>query len=539
MIKLQGNGGMNRRQFLRLAGYGSLGAMILPGMGQAAGEPRIPSKPPFGKRLNILILMTDEQRAVQHWPQSWAHRNLKSLNRLREHGLSFTSAFTNACQCSPSRATFLTSTYAPVNGVTLTSGTLDPSRPNLAQILARAGYNVFYKGKWHLNTNYIMPFAVTNSAELAAALQNDQALRTSYGFYDWNSPDAGTTAGGAMTDLLTLGAGVGGNDARYVGGGNPGESTANVLEFLASYDSPDPFCLIASLVNPHDIFVYPNAKLFGISGYDTSAFTDLPIELPPTYEEDLSTKPAVQASFVDALNNVWPFTPSTPALWYPRFYAYLNLLADIQLRRILDMLDATGLTEDTLIVRVADHGELGLSHGGLRQKDYTAYEEMIHVPMIFSNPRLFPGPVETDCLAGLIDVLPTLLTVAGLDRERRQWKFQGRDLTPLFSHPGMPVQDRILFTYDDQFLAPQGAAHIRCIREARWKFAMYFDPNGTYPTEYEMYDLGNDPLEITNLAHGRTPLRYRAERARLHSELVFMMHRTGTLPSQYVPPTGD
>ncbi len=78
------------------------------------------------------------------------------------------------------------------------------------------------------------------------------------------------------------------------------------------------------------------------------------------------------------------------------------------------MLDSRGLTRDTLIVRVADHGELGFSHGGLRQKDYTAYEEMIHIPMIFSNPRLFPCPVETDCLAGLIDVLPTLLTVAGL-----------------------------------------------------------------------------------------------------------------------------
>ncbi len=72
------------------------------------------------------------------------------------------------------------------------------------------------------------------------------------------------------------------------------------FEFLACYDSLDPFCLIASLVNPHDIFVYPSAKLFGISGYDPSTFNDLPIELPTTYDEDLSTKPAVQASFVES-----------------------------------------------------------------------------------------------------------------------------------------------------------------------------------------------------------------------------------------------
>src|SRR5271170_4334735 len=238
---------MNQREFLRLAGYGSLGALMLPSCGQGASGPLIPSKPPFGKPLNILILMTDEQRAVQHWPQSWAHRNLRSLNRLREHGLNFTSAFTNSCQCSPSRATFLTSTYAPINGVTITDGTLSPSLPNLAQILTRAGYNVVYKGKWHLNTSYLLPYAVNNSAELAAALQNDQALNTSYGFSGWNSPDAGTAAGGALADLQTLGGGVGGNDARYVGGSNPGDDTANILEFLGSYDSSAPFCLIASL----------------------------------------------------------------------------------------------------------------------------------------------------------------------------------------------------------------------------------------------------------------------------------------------------
>ena len=529
---------MNRREFLRLAGYGSLGAMMLPTVGYGGVESSARAASPFGRPPNILILMTDEQRAVQHWPAWWATRNLKSLNRLRAHGLNFTSAFTNACQCSPSRASFLTSTYAPINGVTVTSGTLNPLLPNLAQILTTAGYNVVYKGKWHLNTNYIMPFSVTNSTELAAALANDQALEKSYGFLGWNSPDAGTTAGGEITDVQTLGGGVGGNDHRYVAGGNPGDETPNILQFLERYDSRAPFCLIASLVNPHDIFVYPNVKLFGLSGYDLSAFSNLPIELPPTYHEDLSTKPTVQASFVNALNSVWPFAPgSHQALWYARFYAYLTALADNQLMQILDALDAKGLTEDTLIVRVADHGEMGLSHGGIRQKDYTAYEETIHIPMIFSNPRLFPRPLETQCLAGLIDVLPTLLTVAGLDKERDRWNLQGRDLTPLFSRPGIPVQERILFTYDDEFLNPQGAGHIRCIREAKWKYAIYFDPNGTYPTEYEMYDLVNDPLELVNLAYGQTPRPYRRERARLHKSLTRMMEDTGTLPSQYVPPS--
>ena len=60
-------------------------------------------------------------------------------------------------------------------------------------------------------------------------------------------------------------------------------------------------------------------------------------------------------------------------------------------------------------MRCADHGEMGLSHGGLRQKMFNVYEETINVPLVVSNPVLFPRRRETDALASLVDVLPTLL----------------------------------------------------------------------------------------------------------------------------------
>ena len=66
-----------------------------------------------------------------------------------------------------------------------------------------------------------------------------------------------------------------------------------------------------------------------------------------------------------------------------------------------------------MIFRCADHGEMGLSHGGLRQKAFNAYEETIHVPLVVSNPVLFPRPAETDALASLVDLLPTIATIAG------------------------------------------------------------------------------------------------------------------------------
>ena len=71
------------------------------------------------------------------------------------------------------------------------------------------------------------------------------------------------------------------------------------------------------------------------------------------------------------------------------------------------------LRSRTVVFRCADHGEMGLSHGGLRQKAFNSYEETIHIPLVVSNPVLFPKPVQSDALVSLVDFLPTVATLAG------------------------------------------------------------------------------------------------------------------------------
>ncbi len=109
------------------------------------------ARPRLG-RPHIILLWTDQERHPQHWPEGWVEANLPSSNRLKRHGLSFVNAFTAAAQCTPSRATFLTSTYPTVNGVTNTLVyPLQSLQQNLAIIMGAAGYEVAYKGKWHLS----------------------------------------------------------------------------------------------------------------------------------------------------------------------------------------------------------------------------------------------------------------------------------------------------------------------------------------------------------------------------------------------------
>src|SRR4029079_17277350 len=75
------------------------------------------------------------------------------------------------------------------------------------------------------------------------------------------------------------------------------------------------------------------------------------------------------------------------------------------------MSEMTGaMAASTLIVRLADHGEMAMSQGGMIEKEHQAYNETLLVPMVFSHPGLPQAAVCTG-LAGLIDVLPTLAEV--------------------------------------------------------------------------------------------------------------------------------
>ena len=175
----------------------------------------------------------------------------------------------------------------------------------------------------------------------------------------------------------------------------------------------------------------------------------------------------------------------------------------------------------------------------MRQKFYNVYRETLNVPLIVSNPRLYPQPQSSDALASLIDVLPTIATIGGVP-EPEQYGLRGRDLSPILSDPKASVQDVLHFTYEDDVFPVKGPDCIRAIVERDWKYAVYYDPFTGAPTEYEMYDLARDPLELSNLAHTShsTPAS-EIERARLHRRLSEVMRSTGTTPDEIEWPAVD
>lgn len=451
---------------------------------------------------NLLLIITDQERATRHFPPDWEQNHLPTMTRLKAQGLTFAKACCNTCMCSPSRSTIFTSLYPAQTGVTDTlsyGGTysvndtsLDPTIPNLATILRQAGYQVHYRGKWHL---------CKSQSDTAAVMPSDVAL---YGFEGWLPPDAGQD-----TAPEHFGGGYANHDAPYI---------QQAIQFLQTVDRSRPFCLVLSLVNPHDVLSYPKSYNFGYTDEDLIG----DIELPETVNENLAVnyKPSAQVQIrIGAAAGLGLLPSDKEKRHYINFYGNLLKKIDGEIGKVIDVLetkngDEPSLAESTWVVRIADHGELGMTHGGMRQKAFNVYEETLNVPYVFSNPVHFPPtdtPRITQEMASHMDLLPT---IAGLLNVTTPDSLMGVDLSPIIQNPEVEqnLQTEILFTYDD-IRASNGNVknvvnapdRIRCVRERRWKYARYFHADSSYPDEFEMYDVEQDPNELQNLANPNHP----------------------------------
>jgi choline-sulfatase len=471
--------------------------------------------------MNVMLFLTDQQRAIQHFPPDWAEQNLPGMQRLKEHGLTFERAFCNACMCSPSRATLMTGFFPAQHGVkwtlelNMTSSSnpqqnLPTELPNLATVMAAAGYQTPMKGKFHLTKPQSRSGSYT-PADVAV-----------YGFERWNPPDGGANQapsefGGGFTDM----------DQRYLEGDGPVEfGQEGILAYLRSDAArAKPFFLIASLINPHDVLAYPSTAFW--NGY-TPEWLKGDIELPETVDESLSTKPTVQEQFLELTNAGLGSLDSDQQRNYLNFYGNLMIDSDKKLVSILDALEEQGMLDNTLIIQTSDHGEMGMTHGGQRQKNFNFYEETLRVPLIYSNRKLFPEPTVSHAMVSHVDFLPTLAALFDAPETARA-RWEGVDYSSIVLNPAAPpVQDYVVFTYDDYQSGqasgpyPLPPNHIVSIREESYKLARYYDAeHRAVPDQWEMYDLAADPLEVNNIAYpgyGRTASQ-EAELVRLRARL--------------------
>jgi arylsulfatase A-like enzyme len=385
------------------------------------------------KRPNILILFTDQQR----WDAVGANGNpdvkTPALDRLAAEGVNFTRCFVQHPKCMPSRASLLTGQYPSTLGITHMGVPVPDDAPTLPRLLGPYGYRSANLGKLHFlphaNRDHRSPHPAYGFDHLEIADEPgcyDDAYRAWVRQRDPSALDAISVGLPPMAKtwqdaMGAPGAPISHPEERFPKRPRPFPAADNLthtafvaertLEFLRAQSGP-PFLCVAGFYSPHSPWVVPQRFL---DQYDPSAFS------LPTFPPD-----------VEARRSATHFSDDELRAARHGYYAMVSEV-DHHIGRILDELDDLEERDNTIVVFLSDHGDrLGehLSYG----KGYPARDCVSRIPLLIRWPG---GPVEVgrrvDALVEGLDVLPTLLALAGLPRPG--W-LQGRRLPlgPSFEH---------------------------------------------------------------------------------------------------------
>ena len=324
--------------------------------------------------------------------------------------------------------------------------------------------------------------------------------------------------------------------------------------------SGQPFFLVVSFLNPHDI-MYADSNVPGTPQEQVAGSPKLTpppkntlygkrwnSALSPTLKESLSAPgmPAALAEYQRGWSGALGYIPTNrPDMWQVFNDYYLNTIrdADTDLQQLLDGMDQLDLWKDTVVIFIADHGEMEGDHGGIRGKGPFAYEGNAHVPLIIVHPN-YPRGISSNVLTSHLDLMPSLPGLAGVpDIQRREAVkgLPGRDFSGILAtaataspqavRPGVLFNYTGLFTIDSGYLltamtgdldgklAPplttlEPQLHKRgflsFVFDGQYKFARYYPPDDfntpvtldqiLHDNDVQLFDLKNDPDEAHNLA---------------------------------------
>jgi choline-sulfatase len=426
---------------------------------------------------NIIIFNTDDH--AQWGVGAYGNKEVltPNMDRLAREGMMFTHAFTKPV-CSASRAMTLTGQYShrlgvpdyiPYGNPVFARNGLPPDTPTIASVLKAAGYRSATIGKWHLGygPKYYPHLYGFDVAE---------------GYLHVPAGEEYKTAGPLPTII----------DGKIVTGQKNKQQTDVLTDRAIHFvrqNRERPFFLF---FNP---FVTHQSYWGTATDADMAHYQDKALTLP-----DLSRIPEMKIDETEALRLL-------------RIHYGHVTCADRNLGRLLTALDELGLTENTLVLFMADNG-MNIGHHGLVGKGNASivgskpvirrpnmFDNSVLVPFIVRWPGMVKAGTTNDAFVSTIDLLPTFMQLTGAGQNR---KTDGRSLLPVLKGDrNVKWRDYYCDTYDMVYLGNNGEQpHMRMIRTNEWKLVLYFDPDGRPldgGTRHELFDLRNDPAELNNL----------------------------------------
>ncbi len=412
--------------------------------------------------MNLLYIISDQHNAAITGCYGHDAVQTPRLDQLAAEGTQFDCAYTPSPICVPARAAIATGQYVHQMGYWDNGSPYDGRVKGWGHRLKEQGYRVDSIGKLHFrkaeddcgfDQSHEAMYVVEGLGDLLSCVRDNPPFRN------------------ARPGIEEAGSG----DSTYLQYDR--QIAKTTCEWLESHkDDEKPWVLFASFVNPHPPYIAPEAY------YNLYDPDELP--LPPQWHpDDWPQHPAM-----DYMRRYFsfdtPFSEETIRRMNNAYYGMCSFL-DAQIGKVLDMLDASGLSQNTRIVYTSDHGE-HLGGRGVFGK-FSMYEESSRVPLIIRGPDVPAGnTVKTP--VSLLDTFQTVIESVGADYDETDYDLPGESL---WSIAEMEDQDRIVFS---EYHAVGAKNATFMIRDMRYKFIYHVDNTP------QLFDLTNDPQELNDMA---------------------------------------
>lgn len=491
---------------------------------------------------NVLFITSDQQ----HWmAMGYLNPEVKTpnLDRLVAHGMTFSRAYTVNPTCTPTRASLITGLYPSQHGAYSLGTKLMETVPTLGDAFQAGGFRTALVGKAHFQPlasteeypslesypvlhdldfwkDFHGPFYGFEHIELARNHTNESHVGQHYalwmeekGYSDWRNYFADTPPCFLFEDDKLAKS----NPAPR----NPGDpwdipeeihyntwiaerTNALMEDFQRRGEN---FFLWASFFDPHPGYMVPEpyASMYDPNEVTVPEFREGEFDDKPPYFKLARDPDGDWSDFQEPEgNNIH----GSGCQMKPRellarhiatMYGMMTML-DTYIGKILDKLDALGLTENTLVCFTTDHGDFWGQHG-LTAKAIHHYEDLLRVPLVVSMPGSIPEGVVSDALQSTVDLPQTFLSLAGLPVPRTM---AGVDESSVWRGSTEHIRSHVIVENQHQ----PTTMHLRTYINERYKLTVHY--NQSYG---ELYDLKEDPGEYKNLWN-------KPEHQKLKSELM-------------------
>ena len=449
-------------------------------------------------RPNILLVVVDDLRFDDFGAAGHPFARTTHLDRLAREGAQFKNFFAVTPLCSPSRANILTGLETRHHGILDNTDRSPRSHalPTFARNLHAAGYHTGFIGKWHMGNDptprpgFDYWVAMKGQGEVAdpELYENGRLARVP----------------GYVTDIFT----------------------ERAVSFLQQRRTA-PFLLILSHKALHPNKVQRadgTTEAIGEGGFiPAERHKTLYAGAQPARRGNYAVPPRGKPALERPIPGLKPLGPDTVTP-DETIRERLRMLAAVDegLGQIFAALEKQGTLNQTVVMVIGDNGYFYGEHG-LSEERRLAYEESVRLPLLVRYPPQVKAGAEPAGMALTTDLAPTILELAGAPALPG---IDGRSLVPLFARTPADWRKSFLIEYTTDIVFPRTLKMgYDAVRTERYKFIRYRELAGMN----ELYDLQQDPFELTNLIGSPAAVGLRQQ---METELARLL----TSPRPAAPP---